>query len=162
MASFESLPLRYRLAAAVYPWRRVAEPAPWTPFASRPLADARIAIVTSAALYRSGIDEPFREQRGGDTSYRLLPHDVPLASLVIGQTSDAFDPAPLQRDPNLAFPRDRLAELIAARVIGSAAARHVSFNGSITAPGRLVRDTAPAVAEVLRADAVDAVLFVPV
>jgi hypothetical protein len=38
----------------------------------------------------------------------------------------------------------------------------VSFNGSITAPGRLVRQSAPEMAEVLRAEMVDAALLVPV
>lgn len=161
MASFESLPARHRLTLALYRWRGVEAPAPWTPLA-RPLAESRVALVTSAALHQPAVDAPFEHRRGGDTSFRMLPDDVDLESLVVGQTSDAFDHRPVASDANLAFPRDRLRELVAAGVVGFAAPRHVSFNGSITAPLRLVRETAPRVADVLRADAVDAALFVPV
>jgi D-proline reductase (dithiol) PrdB len=161
VASFETLAARHRLTLALYRWRTVAPPSPWVRLA-RPLSESRVALVTSAALLRPGVDAPFERRRGGDTSFRLLPDDLALGDLVLGQTSDAFDHAPVANDANLAFPRDRLRELVAAGVVGSAAPRHVSFNGSITAPLRLVRETAPLVADVLRADAVDAALFVPV
>ncbi len=42
------------------------------------------------------------------------------------------------------------------------APRHLSFMGSVTAPGRLVRDTAPRAAELLVEDRVDVALLVPV
>ena len=65
-------------------------------------------------------------------------------------------------DRNLAYPLDRLRALAAEGLVGAVAPRHLSFNGSITAPGRLVRDTVPQMADVLRADAVDAALLVPI
>jgi len=40
--------------------------------------------------------------------------------------------------------------------------RHLSFMGSITAPGRLMRRTAPEAARALQADGVDVALLVPV
>jgi D-proline reductase (dithiol) PrdB len=46
--------------------------------------------------------------------------------------------------------------------IGDVAPRHVSFQGSITAPGRLVRRTAPAIARLLKEDGVDGVVLTPV
>jgi hypothetical protein len=55
-----------------------------------------------------------------------------------------------------------MAELVDRGELGSVAARHLSFNGSITAPARLVRDAAPAVAAELVRDRVDAALLVPV
>lgn len=160
MASFDELPLGYRLLVRAYPWRRV-DPVPWTPLPV-PVSSARIALVTSAALYRPGVDEPFERARGGDTSFRVLPEEAPLDALVVGQPSDAFDHGPIERDRNLGYPRDRLRELAAEGAIGAVAARHVSFNGSVTAPRRLVTRTAPAIVDVLRADAVDAALFVPI
>jgi D-proline reductase (dithiol) PrdB len=68
----------------------------------------------------------------------------------------------MRRDPNLAFPLDRLHELEARGRIGSVAPRHLSFSGSITAPGSLIRDTAPQAAGLLAEDAVDVALLVPV
>ena len=46
--------------------------------------------------------------------------------------------------------------------IGSVNRRHLSFMGSIPAPGRLIRDSAPAAAQLLVEDRVDAALLVPV
>lgn len=160
MAEFSELPLKYRLPIVAYRWRRI-DPVPWATL-RRPLHEARIALVTSAGLYRPGIDRDFGTREDEDRSARFLPDDVDLASLAIGQTSDAFDRAAIDRDRNLALPLDRLRELHAAGEIGEIAPQLVSFNGSILAPGRLVHDTAPQVAEVLMKDAVDAALFVPV
>ena len=159
MADFSSLPLRYRAQMALYRWR-AAERA-WTPLRG-PLALARIALVTSAGYYRPEIDEPFRRVPGGDTGFRLLPDDVSLRGLVLGQTSGAFDRAPAAADPNVAFPLERLHALVAAGAVGEAAPRHPSFNGSITAPGRLVRESAPHAADALLADGVDAAVLVPI
>lgn len=160
MAEFAELSLRHRLEMAAYRWRRV-EPLTWVPFGV-PLREARIGLVTTAGLYRPGMDEPFERVRGGDSSFRIVPDDVNLASLAIGQTSDAFDRQPMEADRNAALPIDRLHALVARGEVGSSAARHLSFNGSITAPGRLVRQSAPEAAEVFRQEQVDAVLLVPV
>ena len=46
--------------------------------------------------------------------------------------------------------------------IGSVAPPHYSFQGSIPAPGRLMKVTAPEVAGKLKADGVDVVLLTPV
>ena len=62
----------------------------------------------------------------------------------------------------MAVPIDRLRELADQRQIGSIGRRHLSFMGSITAPGRLVRDTAPEAARRLEDDGVDIALLVPV
>lgn len=160
MADFGELPLKYRLPLIAYPWRRI-DPVPWAKL-RRPLRDARIALVTSAGLFRPGIDRDFGTREGEGRSARFLPADVDLASLAIGQTSDAFDRAAIERDRNLALPLDRLRDLHTAGEVGDIAPRHPSFNGSLIAPGRFMRDTAPLVAEALAKDAVDAVLFVPV
>ena len=160
MASFDDLPARYRLPLTLYPWRRL-DPVPWTA-PVRPLGALRVALVASGGLYRPGIDRPFDEARGGDASFRVIPDGVTPSDLAIGQTSDAFDHGPAEADRGLIWPRDALHALAAAGAIGAVAPRHLSFNGSITAPGRLQRDSAPAMVDVLRADMVDAVLLVPV
>jgi D-proline reductase (dithiol) PrdB len=127
-----------------------------------PLDQARVGLVTTAGLYRPGIDSQFRRLPGGDHSFRVIPDHVPVSELQVGQTSRAFDSGPIIRDRNLALPLDRLRALLRSREIGSAASHHVSFNGSITAPGRLVRESAPAAAEIFVKDGVQAALLVPV
>lgn len=160
MAEFSDLPLRYRVQMAAYRWRRV-DPLTWTQLAV-PVHDARIGLVTSAGLYQPGTDEPFSRVPGGDHSLRIIPDDVDLQSLAIGQTSRAFDRGPMETDRNAALPIGRLHSLVQRGDVGSAAPRHVSFNGSITAPARLVRESALTAARVFTSDRVDAVLLVPV
>jgi D-proline reductase (dithiol) PrdB len=160
MASFSELSLRDRLLLAAYPWRTVDPPA-WTQ-PLRPLAEARVAIVTSAGFYRPGRDLPFRSMPGGDTSLRVVPVDTPLDELGLGQVSHSFDREALIADPASALPIPHLRALATAARIGSVAPRHVSINGSILAPGRLVKETGPIAAEILAQDQVDLALFVPV
>jgi D-proline reductase (dithiol) PrdB len=151
---------RYRLFLARYPWRRI-DPVPWAPL-RRPLARSRIALVSSAGFVVPG-QPPFeRAKRGGDPTFRVIPAEADVHRLQELQRSEAFDHTGIREDPNLAFPLERLGELVARGRIGSVAPRHLSFMGSITAPGRLIRDTAPEAAEVLVEDEVDAALLVPV
>lgn len=157
MAEF-SLPIR--LALRGYPWRCI-HPVPWTPL-PKPLGECRLALVSSAAFVAPG-QQPFDESvRGGDVSFRHIPSDLNAAELTDTHRSDAFDHTGMRRDPNLAFPIDRVRELAERRRIASVTPRHLSLMGSITAPGRLVRDTAPEAARQLVADGVDVALLIPV
>lgn len=106
---------------------------------------------------------PFDESiKGGDVSYRVLPDDVDFKTLQEYHRSGSFDHRGIHQDPNLAFPRDRVHTLVEERFIGSVNHRHVSFMGSIVAPGRLRTQTAPEAARLFQQDQVDLALFVPV
>ena len=85
-----------------------------------------------------------------------------MKTLVETHRSESFDHAGLQQDPNIGFPIDRVRELAASGRIGSVNHRHLSCLGSITTPGRLMRDTAPPAVRMLVQDQVDAALLVPV
>jgi len=153
-----SLPVRLLLRA--YRWRRI-DPVPWTPL-RKPLTQCRVALISSAGFVAPN-QQPFDETvRGGDVSFRDIPSDLDPQTLIDTHRSQSFDHTGLRQDPNLAFPIDRLRELAARGRIGSINHRHLSFMGSITAPGRLIRDTAPAAARGLVADEVDVALLVPV
>lgn len=154
------LPLKYRFLLRAYRWRRAAA----GPAARlrRPLAAARVALVTSAGLVMPG-DAPFDlDRKGGDWSFRTIAGDADVAALGMFHKSDAFDPAPIAADRNVAFPLDRLRALAAAGDIGEVAPRHLSFMGSITLPDRLLTESAPAAADLLVDDGVDVALLVPV
>lgn len=153
-----SLPLRLFLKA--YPWRRI-DPVPWTPL-SKPLSACRVALVSSAGFVLPS-QQPFdEERRGGDPSFREIPGDVDVQTLVDTHRSESFDHAGLHRDPNLAFPLDRLRELQESGRVGQVNGRHLSFMGSQTATGRFVNETAPRAAQDLAEDGVDVALLVPV
>lgn len=160
MARLDELPLWLRATLKVYPWRRV-DPVPCARL-RKPTEQSRVALVTSAGIVAAG-EPPFDAARkGGDWSHRVIPRDIDLAELGEFHRSRSFDHAGIAADRNLALPLDRLRELVAARAIGEVAPRHMSFMGSITAPGQLVRDSAPAAAQLLVDDAVDIALLVPV
>lgn len=160
MARVEDLPLWLRAAMKVYPWRRVA-PVPRAVL-KKPLAACRVALVTTGGLVAPG-DPPFDASvKGGDFSYRVVRGDAEVQELAELHRSESFDHSGIAADRNLALPLDRLRELVAEGAAGDVAPRHLSFMGSLTAPGRLVKRTAPEAAALLVADAVDVALLVPV
>ena len=160
MARTDELPLHYRAFLKAYRWRRI-DPVPWTPL-DKPLSEARLGLVSSAGLTVAGHEGFDSSVRGGDVSFRTIPGDVDAARLEDHHRSSSFDHTGIRRDPNVAFPVDRVRELAKEGRLGSLAPRHLSFMGSVTAPGRLVRDTAPKAAERFVEDRVDVALLVPV
>ena len=160
MAELSELSLPLRMFLRAYRWRRT-DPVPWTAL-QKPLAESRLALISSAGFIAPG-QEPFDASvRGGDPSFREIPRDVEAARLMNTHRSESFDHEPVEADPNLAFPLDRLRELVDRGRLGELNARHLSFMGSLTAVGRFVRETAPAAVERLVEDQVDVALLVPV
>jgi D-proline reductase (dithiol) PrdB len=152
--------LKTRLFLKAYPWRRI-DPVPWVPLA-KPLSECRLALLSSAGFVMPG-QAPFDESvRGGDPSFREIPRDADVSTLIDTHRSETFDHTGLSRDPNLALPIDRVRELAEKGRIGSVNRRHLSFMGSITAPGRLTKRTAPAALRGLVEDGVDVALLIPV
>lgn len=126
------------------------------PLTGRPLAERRVAIISTAGLHKRG-DRPFRP---GDGSYRVIPAETPASALVMSHISVNFDRTGFQQDSNIAFPIDRLRELAADGTVGSMAAVHYSFMGAF--PPAAAEPHARHLAGLLKADKVDAVLLVPV
>lgn len=160
MGSISEFRLPIRLFLQGYRWR-IIDPIPWQPL-SKPLAECRLALVSTAGLVLPD-QEPFDPKvRGGDFSYREIPADARPDRLIDTQKSRAYDHQGVRADPNLALPVERAAELAEAGEIGSVNRRHLSFMGSITAPGRLIRRSAPEAAALLVEDEVDLALLTPV
>ena len=160
MATQDELTLPVRLFLKSYRWRRI-DPVPWTP-QRKPLAESRLALVSSAGFVLPDQERFQANLAGGDGSFREIPADADVSTLVDAHKSKSFDHSGMDSDPNLAFPLDRARELVERGRIGSLNHRHLSFMGSITAPGRLVRDHAPEAARRLVEDGVDVALLVPV
>lgn len=121
-----------------------------------PLDKRRIAIISTAGLQRRG-DRPFME---GTADFRLIPGDLDGNDLVMSHISVNFDRTGFQEDHNVVFPIDRLKELAAKGEIGAVASYHYSFMGA-TDP-RDMEKTVRHLAGLLKSDAVDTVLLVPV
>ena len=160
MGDLSEFPLKYKLFLKAYPWRRI-DPVPWAPL-KKPLNDSRAVVISSAGLVRPN-QEPFDDSiRGGDYSFREIPSDTNILTLMDTHRSDLYDHSALKQDPNLAFPLDRMRELVKYGRIGSLNHRHLSLMGSITAPGRLVKKTTPPEVRKLVEDGVDIALLIPV
>jgi len=128
---------------------------PWT--TPKPLAEARVAIVTTAALHLAD-DDRFTND---DTTFRVLPRE--RRDLMLGHYSPNFDRSGFGADLDVVFPIDRLEELAARGVIGSVAPRHLAFAGNQEDTLSAIRlDSGPHAAQLLRDDAVDVVLLTPV
>jgi D-proline reductase (dithiol) PrdB len=127
------------------------------PFVSGPpLAERRIAVVTSAGLVRRG-ERPFTS---GDVDYRILPGDTPAPEILLTHVSVNFDRTGFERDINVVYPVERLRAMAEAGTIGSVAATHYSFMGASDPRG--MEANVRTVAGLLKADKVDAVLLTPV
>lgn len=121
-----------------------------------PLQSRRVAIVSTAGLHVRD-DRPFTI-RSGD--YRIIPAKVAASDLVISHVSTNFDRSGFQQDWNVMFPLDRLTGLADEGLIGSVAGFHYSFMGA-TDPQQM-ESAARNLASILKKDAVNAVLLVPV
>ncbi len=123
------------------------------------LAEAKVAIVTTAGLRAAGDVELWQPTDG---SFTVLPgsdRDVQLSHF-----SPNFDRTGFATDINVVYPIDRLNEMAAAGEIGSVADRHISFMGAQfdATFSTILLDTGPAAARVLLDQGVDVVLLTPV
>lgn len=122
-----------------------------------PLAQARVAIVTTAGLRPDG-HGTWNEGQG------FVALDARSRELTLAHVSINFDRSGLMADLNVAYPADRLDELARDGTIGSVATNHLSFMGA--QPDHTLTtlrlDTGPAAARRLLDDGVDVVLLTPV
>ncbi len=133
---------------------------PWTP-ASKPLAESKVALVTTAGIHHRK-QHPFdMRDPNGDPSFRTIDMSQPLINLTI--THDYYDHSDADRDLNIVFPIQRLWALKREGMIREVAGIHYGFMGHIT--GRhirtLINQKAPNVAQRLKDDDVDIVLLTP-
>jgi hypothetical protein len=104
----------------------------WAPFEKR-LQQSRIALLTSAGLYVTKSQSAFDLDRErahpewGDPSWRPIPAGVGNPDLGVAHLH--INDEDLLADPEIALPARLLDKLAADRVIGSAAAEHISVMG---------------------------------
>ena len=124
----------------------------------KPLAESRVAVVTTAGLTTDSASLWSQSDEG----FTVLPHGT--TDLSFAHFSPNFDRSGFNLDVNTVLPIDRLDQMAADGIIGSVAERHISFMGAQAdhnlATMRL--DTGPAAAQLLRDDGVDTILLTPV
>lgn len=134
--------------------------APWVGL-SKPLAECRVALVTSAGLHLRE-DKPFnRDDPGGESTYRVIPSDSNPADVVQSHFSIGFDHTGIYRDLNVTFPVDRLRELAEGGEIGSLSGNFYSFMGALRDASKVIADTGPEVARRMKEEGVDIAFLTP-
>jgi D-proline reductase (dithiol) PrdB len=122
----------------------------------RPMSELTVGLLVSLGA-RTPEQPPLATTN--DLSFHVIPRLVPSGEI-------SFDhPSPIRYwadlDLNVAFPRDRLAELADEGTIGALAPAAISVLGSISLWDRLATETAPLIKAEFDAQGVDVVLLVP-
>ena len=120
------------------------------------LADARMALLSSAAVRQSG--QPAFVQPE-DTSYRRFPSDPAVADLVIDHRSPVGTDA--KRELEIVLPRAALAALAQEGVVGSVAPVAFSFVGGCRLHAQIEGELGPALADELTALGTDLAVLAP-
>jgi D-proline reductase (dithiol) PrdB len=163
--SLRFLPRSFRpLYEAPAPLEGETDPV-WAPFESR-LAASRIALVSSAGLYRPARDAPFdadgerRDPTWGDPSWRAIPRETRQGELAMLHLH--VNDADVLADHEVALPLRALDALVADGVVGASAPTHFSVMGYQAAGLQAWRrQTAPEIVARLRDEAVDGVVLAP-
>lgn len=143
--------------AAPKPSRKLVRPSQrsWQPVVP-PLASARIALLTSAAI-RTVDQPPFVPPN--DATYRAIPAEPHATDLVMDHKS------PLgtypRRDPEVVFPRAALKALAEPGVIGSVAGTHFSFSGATRNHHGVENNLARGLARELMKQAINLAVLIP-
>ncbi len=152
------------------PFRPDFPDAPFSPL-RKPLREATVALFSSGAIYRDDQDpyypadltyeQAVREVRKATErfpSLRVIPAETPVERLRVGHV--AYDIRAARKDINVIFPLTRFRELAQEGVIGALAQRNYSYHGLTNIP-RLMQESAPQWAQMLKDDGVDAVFLTP-
>jgi hypothetical protein len=163
--SFAFLPRSFRPLFEKPPRLPGHEEQVWAPFEKR-LADAAVALLTSAGLYVKATQPSFdgerekREPTWGDPGWRTIPAGVTTPEL--GMMHLHLNATDVLADHDIALPSTRLAELVQDGVVGAATARHISVMGYQQASLEIWQgQTAPEIAAALRDEGADGVVLAP-
>jgi D-proline reductase (dithiol) PrdB len=149
---------QYGVAFKTYPFPAFDQ-TPWTPFAI-PLTTARLGVVTTAGLYRRGIDPLFADTAEGDPRVLAFPSGVDVKALDVAHSHIPEDL--VREDVNVVLPLDHLRSLVREGRLGALAPRIFSLVGYRTRADEVAQETAAAIAAAMAEDGVTLGLVVPV
>lgn len=154
MARLEDIPLSERKMMEELDCSGYEDRRPWV--IGPALDKRRVAIISTAALNLRS-DAVYQRD---EVDYRVIPGDTDPADVVMSHSSVNFDRTGFQQDLNVCFPLQRLHEMADDGTIGSVAEFHYTVSGA-PHPADL-EDSARAIAKMMKAEAVDTVLLVPI
>ena len=161
--SYRFLDFASRQIMKAWAAREAPKTIPFTPLA-KPLRECTVALVSTAGVARND-DVPF-DQEGerrnpwwGDPSFRMISLDTTEKDVKLYHMH--IDRRFGESDLDVVLPMRRLTELASEGVIARPATTHYSVMGYILEPTVLVEQTAPAIAERMKSDSVDAAALFP-
>ena len=152
----QSIAQRYtRLGYPTYRWFKAEDSPPWQAMA-KPLAQARIGLLSTSGAYALGqVAYHYKD----DSSIRELPADTPDAALRFSHLTENYLVDP-RRDPGCILPLATLRTLAGEGFMGALADRVFSCMGAVYSQRRVREETAPALLAAFKAQKVDAALLV--
>jgi len=149
---------QYAAAFKAYPFPAFTE-TPWTPL-TLPLAEVRLGVVTTAGLYRKGVDAAFADTAEGDPRVVEIPSGADAAQLEIAHSHLPEDF--IRSDMSMVLPLEHLRDLERERSLGEIAPRIFSVVGYRTRAHDVAETTATTIAAAMAEDGVTLALIVPV
>jgi hypothetical protein len=153
---------QWKEAFARYKYLEIPDEPPFAPL-NKPLAESRIAVITSGGLYIDEEQTPFAATDVyGDPSIRLIPVETPYEKLKIAH--DHYDHTVPEQDLSTINPIRNLEALVKTGVIKGLSPQQISYSGYIPDWQRTTQTLIPSVTQYLtdHRSELDAVLLVPV
>lgn len=142
-----------------FEWTSFVEPTEPAPL-NKPIKECRVALIVTAGAYLADSQSRFDNRNPlGDDSYRIIPSDTPVEQIALAHPG--YDTKRALNDLDTVFPIQLIRRMRDDETIGAVAPRHFSFMGFIPRTERLLWNTAPQVARMLRDDGVDMAVLVP-
>ncbi len=136
---------------------------PWTPM-SKPLAEATVALVTSAGISLKSappfdMEREKREPHWGDRSFRMIPRGTTEKKIDVNHLH--INTKYIRQDINVMLPLGRMAEFETERIIGRLAPTAYSFYGFQWKSNEFLETAIKPISEKMKDEGVDAVLLTP-
>lgn len=131
----------------------ITPPPVWAPV-TKPLKDMVVAIATAAGVHHK---EDKRFNLAGDFTFRKIYDTMPSGELMVSH--GGYDNGDVNKDINCMFPIDPLHKLAKDGIIKAVSSIHIGFMGGGGNQDKFKNETGPAIAEIFRNAAVDAVIL---
>ena len=145
-----------QLAFEPYRWFHAeSEPAFAAP--ARPLAEAKLGMISTAGTYVQGQVAFYYKD---DTGIRAIPNDTPADKIRFSHIMENYL-VEARQDPATVFPSRVLARLRADGVVGELAGNYYSCMGGIYSRNRVKTELIPNLAEAIARERLDLLFLVP-
>ena len=124
---------------------------------SKPLAESRLGMISTAGTYVQGQVAYYYKD---DTSIRAIPSDTPFTAIRFSHIMENYL-VEARQDPGTVFPSQVLAKLEAHGVVGELADDYYSCMGGIYSQKRVMAELIPNLTEAIAGERVDLLLLVP-